>query len=882
MYRFSQHLKVLHWNANGITKNVIELYNFIEQHHIHVACLSETFLKSHMKLPSHPDFIIHRLDRNDRPKGGVAIIIRRNIKHCLLPHLNTKLCESLSVEILLENGSKIQISSVYMPGGTRHSPISTHYRNDIRMLTTSQTSFFVCGDFNSRHRHWNCNRANQAGNILYQEYCDSNFLINFPPSHTRIPFDNHSHPSTIDLVLTNGLHVMSQPKCYTMSSDHNAVCFTIDTNEKVQRNNERFLLDYQNANWDKYRGIVHFHIALDTLNIDEIQDVDNIEWHIDKFLTLIEHARDRSIPLSFHNRYKLCIPDDLKASIKIKNSIRKLWQRTRSSMIKSIVNWMEKYIKNEITRIRNDNWQVKLSNIKPSNQSVWSTARMLKNDKRKIPQLKVDENIYITSKEKAESIAAQFSKNHENPLKDADPNFSHDVDENVETFLNDQTNDFRCDEFANEDELLDVIRRLKNKKAPGMDKINNSLIKKLPSRGISYILFIINACLKLSYFPERWKHAKVIPILKPSKEPSSPQSYRPISLLSSLSKLLERIILNRINDFLDENEIIPEEQHGFKRKFSTTHQLSKVIKKAKNGLKEKHSTGIVLLDVEKAFDRVWHNGLLFKMITLRFPRYIIKMISEFLKNRTFYVEIDNSSSQTFFIPYGVPQGAVLSPTLYNIFTYDIPKFINTTLALFADDTAFFCTSPFAHTITKALKDHAQLISDFMLRWQINLNNDKTQALFITNRRKKELPGRKIKIFNSDVSWQSDSKYLGFILEKNMKYKKHISYVVERANIAVKTLYPLISRKSKLHLKNKLLIYKLAIRPILTYACPAFIDIAPCHIKTLQRFQNKTLKMILNKSRFERTQQIHEEAEVPLVKVYIEKLTTKFNHQQNQI
>ena len=113
----------------------------------------------------------------------------------------------------------------------------------------------------------------------------------------------------------------------------------------------------------------------------------------------------------------------------------------------------------------------------------------------------------------------------------------------------------------------------------------------------------------------------------------------------------------------------------------------------------------------------------------------------------------------------------------------------------------------------------------------------------------------------------------------MTFKKHIEYVRERANVAMKILYPLISRKSKLHLTNKLLIYKLAIRPIFTYACPAFINIANCHLKKLQIIQNKALRMILNKNRFERIQKIHEEAKVPLVKEYIDKLTTKFNTTQ---
>lgn len=168
----------------------------------------------------------------------------------------------------------------------------------------------------------------------------------------------------------------------------------------------------------------------------------------------------------------------------------------------------------------------------------------------------------------------------------------------------------------------------------------------------------------------------------------------------------------------------------------------------------------------------------------------------------------------------------------------------------------------------------------MQKWKININSAKTQALFITNRIKKELPGKRIKLFNSNVPWQIESKYLGFMLEKRMTFRKHVDYVVDRTNVAIRTLYPLIARKSKLHLKNKLLIYKLAIRPIFTYACPAFIGIANTHVEKLQKVQNKVLRMILNVNRFTRIRHIHKEADVPLVKDYIKKLTTKFEQTHN--
>ena len=122
----------------------------------------------------------------------------------------------------------------------------------------------------------------------------------------------------------------------------------------------------------------------------------------------------------------------------------------------------------------------------------------------------------------------------------------------------------------------------------------------------------------------------------------------------------------------------------------------------------------------------------------------------------------------------------------------------------------------------------------------------------------KLPGRNITALNSTITWQPNVKYLGLYLDKTMNFKAHIDYVIEKAQKAIKILYFILNRKSELDLRNKLLIYKVVIRPIFTYGCPAYREIANCHIKRLQILQNKTLKLILDKSRFERTDLIHEE------------------------
>ncbi|GFW41662.1 RNA-directed DNA polymerase from mobile element jockey [Trichonephila clavipes] len=145
------------------------------------------------------------------------------------------------------------------------------------------------------------------------------------------------------------------------------------------------------------------------------------------------------------------------------------------------------------------------------------------------------------------------------------------------------------------------------------------MVLNFPISVIFQLTNLINKILHSGHFPQAWKTATVIPILKPGKDPTLATSHRPISLLPVLSKLAERIILNRLNDHLQQNDILIPQQHGFRANLSTSHQLLRMVEYVKTGFAENKSTGAVFLDIQKAFDRVWHYGLLYKLIRTNTP-----------------------------------------------------------------------------------------------------------------------------------------------------------------------------------------------------------------------------------------------------------------------
>jgi len=301
---------------------------------------------------------------------------------------------------------------------------------------------------------------------------------------------------------------------------------------------------------------------------------------------------------------------------------------------------------------------------------------------------------------------------------------------------------------ASPKEILDTVKVLKEKRAPGPDAIQNKAIKLLPIKGIATLTMITNNIFRLCYFPKLWRNADVVMIPKPGKNHSLTENYRPIHLLPTVAKVVERIIKSRLEEYIEDHNILPEHQFAFRRGLGTELQALRVVETIKEGFQKKDITGAVLLDVQKAFDRVWREALIYKMIDLGIPRRFIKITDSFLQGRTFQIKIDQSRSTTRNTEAGVPQGAVLSPTLFSIYVADLPNFPGVEVAQFADDTLIMATSRAEALVHNRLQGYLDVLEGWTKKWRIKINAEKSTAVLFTRRRIK--PSRRIKFKDSYI------------------------------------------------------------------------------------------------------------------------------------
>ena len=207
---------------------------------------------------------------------------------------------------------------------------------------------------------------------------------------------------------------------------------------------------------------------------------------------------------------------------------------------------------------------------------------------------------------------------------------------------------------------------------------------------LSYILAkLFNNCLKDSCFPDCWKVSSVVPVFKNVGERSTAKNFRPVSLLSVVSKVFEKLVNNRIADHLEKCGLFSDFQYGFRSSRSTANLLTVVSDRIARAFNGSGATRAVALDISKAFDRVWHTGLLHKLKPYGISGQIFGLISSFLSNRRLRVVLDEKSSQEYPVNTGVPQGSILGPTLFLLYINDLPDDVICNIAMYADDTTLY-------------------------------------------------------------------------------------------------------------------------------------------------------------------------------------------------
>ena len=399
--------------------------------------------------------------------------------------------------------------------------------------------------------------------------------------------------------------------------------------------------------------------------------------------------------------------------------------------------------------------------------------------------------------------------------------------------------------LTTEEAVLKHLQSINTSKAAGLDKFAGKFLKDGASILVTPITQICNLSILLSTFPKKCKTAKLKPLFKKGSRTEC-KNYRPISLLPLVSKIIEKVIHNQVDSFLRSHNIIYKYQSGFRTSHSTNSCLSYLSNKVQNGFEEGNLTGMILIDLQKAFDTIDHEILLLKMEHLGFAESTISWFRSYLADRTFVVDVNGDYSNPGDLTCGVPQGSILGPLLFLLYVNDMPQSVSCDLLLYADDSCLVFTDKNFDNIENNLNRNFNSLCDWFVdnKLSIHFGEDKTKSIvFGTKRKLKGLRELDIRHGDVKIKQQPQVKYLGCTLDSSLTGESMALQALTKINGKLKFLY---RKQSFLTTSLRRLLRNALIQPHFDFACLAWY---PClnkkFKKKIQVAQNKCIRYCLN-------------------------------------
>ena len=782
--------KIFHSNLNGLEHKFQLLHNFINTpYNFDIINISET------SQTENQDFITNiDLEGYTKPfttgsrsaRGGVAIYVKNNINVIEREDLNQldDNFEAMWVEIINDKTKNIICGCFYRHPNTDIDYFTNYVSKCLTKISKEKKECYLSGDYN----------------IDLLKYDTSNKHSDFLNTLTSFGYLPHIHQPTritedtatvIDNIYGNNFvyESISGNILYQMA-DHLIqflyVCRDIDKITPI----DIYQRDYSKFNDQSFLD----DISIQNWNVETLEGTNH---KFNDFLWRLEECVDRHAPIKKLNKKK--IKNRLKPWInayilKMISHRDKLFHKKKKNplnlFIKNAYNLFRNRITRELKKAKKAYFKEFFENNLNNMKKTWKGIKDILNLKSKsgsyITQL-MHEGKTITNNGEMANIFNNFFINIGSKLDEDIPNSNRII--NPGTYLKDKVIQSLLLSPSTPQEIYDIIGSLDESKSTGNCTIPTKLIK-LAKHDIS-IPFneICNSSFAEGIFPDKNKIAKVIPSFKKGST-KDVNNYRPISLLSIFSKIMEKLMATRLNDFFELHSIICPNQFGFRAGFSTSHSLISITENIKKTIEEKKFGCGVFIDLKKAFDTVNHNILLQKLEHYGIRDIALSWFRSYLTNRKQFVMVNGTDSATQLVTCGVPQGSVLGPLLFLIYINDLPN-ISSKLKffLFADDTNIYLESDDLMSLEKTMNRELKKLYDWLCVNRLSLNISKTNFVLCHAINKITSPITII-INKKSIEQVKYVKYLGVLIDAQLTFRYHIDELNKKISRAIGILYKL--------------------------------------------------------------------------------------------
>ena len=755
------HANVRSLVADGRKKEVEEL---VCHNGIDILCLTETWLK-----PKHLDSTLmipgfqkpFRHDRISSRGGGVAVFVRDGLAVEKLS-LSSVNIECIGLRVSLPKRKKVMLFTVYRPPQTAMESFLHDF--ELALYPYLKHTVWIVGDFNAKNSAWWNNQSTDPQGEALKLCSDS---LNLHQIVTQPTYNVLSgKESLLDLMFTNAPHSVLSSYTLPPLADHCPVVAHLSAKKSHPPK--------------AYKRKIFLYDKTDTRQLrDALEEVD---WE-----SIVQGSLDEAV-LGWTDSFLATCHAHVPHKLTTINPSSKPWYNKH---LKSLATWRDRLFRRSrgqpqdatvvsaFRKVRNLyvselraaekryftrlGWKLSSGNL-PA-KVWWRHAKKACgwSSRTGIQTLSVDGQVVSSPVQQAATLNEKFIKQCSAFPASSDPVVAG-------------ANSVFAFQEVSEEEVFRELKALPSGKSPGLDGVSNDLLKLAACPAVAESLAkLFNMSLRTGVFPKPWKQAMITPILKSGKPSSDPQSYRPVALLSCLSKLLEKFVHKQLLSHLVAKNLIPDNQYGFLRGRSAEWQLLCCLEEWHSALDANYRVHAVFLDASKAFDRVHHGTLLSTIAGTGVQQSALDWFNSYLSGRTICTRVLDALSPAGTVTSGVPQGSVLGPLLFLLYFKDIPASTNAKSALFADDTMLYRTDCTGGELTPCcpLQSDLSALSVWADDHQVLFNGSKSAELHIGSRPRSAAEQPPLRLVESNIPCVSDHTHLGVSLASNLRWDDHM-------------------------------------------------------------------------------------------------------------
>jgi hypothetical protein len=808
--------KCVLFNARSLRNKITDLQVILHNDNACMISVTESWLDNNITdgmIDPDGSYSIYRLDRVGRIGGGVLALVSKKFQsyQIAIPHRFSGI-EIVCFEVITSL-STFRFITIYRP--PELNSIGRDYMKCLceclQYLCDTGHIIVITGDLNLPRIDWSMRSAVEDDiHSLFLTFCnDYGFVqfVNYPSLGDNI----------LDLVLSNDNFIVNSLKVTApfSNSDHSMVYFDMILSPHESSMQSKTVYDFEHCDVDAINTALFSHPFYSSLPVGTADDV----W--DKFIAPINKIIADLVPVKIYRPLSRIVhvkryPTHIKRALRKKCSMWRLYRNDRSVSNKTIYAQQANYCKALIFDFE------KSKEIEVVNSANLGKFYRYVNKKLScssgIGPLRSSSGALITNDAEKSTILNDFFGSvftFDNGLL---PDFIRRVPDDVCLDSIDVTSDI----------IINQINKCKSKSSPGPDGIPQSFIKTFKFSLAQPLTILFKHLIALGSFPSEWKYANVTPVFKKGLS-SEVTNYRPISLTSVFSKLLERVVYRQMLNYLNKYKLISPHQHGFLAKHSTCTQLLESVNDWSLALRNRNIVDTVYFDFCKAFDTVSHEKLLHKLRAYGFAGQLLSFIGDFLTGRSQRVVLSDGLSGFKPVLSGVPQGSVLGPLLFLIYINDICDLFSTSVAikLFADDIKIYMEI-IDGSDAAVFQSCINSIADWADIWQLKLAYQKCHHMSISL--KSHIPATYY-IKDTPLLPVNVCTDLGVKVTSLLSFSPHVDFIVAKAKIrANQILRCFISRDCCL-LTKAFITY---VRPILEYCSPVW---SPCYISFINKLES---------------------------------------------